>query len=199
MQRIGTAPLTLDIVIPVGFQGRVTDWSADDVRAEMGLRMAREIGALVGSGGPVDRQQIRDLALKGNLLTSETSLVFIGAEGEATGVLPAMRKLALVDATPDVQAVPPKPSAVEPEAIPGAPEQDSHSRPVTRSRASLAGHQRARTAAYPIGQLRHSRKVLRRCAARQARICSSSARVCAKPLRWCFGGRTACWRFGRAM
>jgi hypothetical protein len=190
----------LDIVIPVGFQGRVTDWSADDVRAEMGLRMAREIGALVGSGGPVDRQQIRDLALKGNLLTSETSLVFIGAEGEATGVLPAMRKLALVDATPDVQAVPPKPSAVEPEAIPEAPEQDS---PTPGRSRGLGLRWPGINAPAPLHiRLANCGTVAKcsgRCAARQARICSSSARVCAKPLRWCFGGRTACWRFGRAM
>ena len=40
------APLMLDIVIPPGFQSKDSDWSADDVRAEMGLRMAREVAAM---------------------------------------------------------------------------------------------------------------------------------------------------------
>lgn len=40
------APLMLDIVIPLGFQSKDSDWSADDVRAEMGLRMAREVAAM---------------------------------------------------------------------------------------------------------------------------------------------------------
>lgn len=124
-QQIGNAPMMLDIVIPKGFEGKVTDWSADDVRAEMGLRMAEQIAMLLGGDGPVDRQRVRDLALKGNLLTSETSLVFVGTEGEATGVLPAMRKLALVDAaSSDVQAVPSPASAIEPAASPAAPEGD---------------------------------------------------------------------------
>ena len=124
VQPIGTAPLTLDIVIPPGFQSKDGDWSADDVSAEMGLRMAREIAALTGSTAPSDRARIRELALKGNLLTGETSLVFLGADGEATGVLPAMRKLALVDASPDIQAVPPAAPAIEPDARPAAPEGD---------------------------------------------------------------------------
>ncbi|BAV65334.1 VIT domain-containing protein [Sphingobium cloacae] len=120
-QQIGNAPMMLDIVVPSGFEGRVTDWSADDVRAEMGLRMAEQIAMLLGGDGPVDRQRVRDLALKGNLLTSETSLVFVGAEGDATGVLPAMRKLALVDAlSSDVQAIPPDAPAIEPAASPAA-------------------------------------------------------------------------------
>lgn len=161
-QQIGTTPLMLDIVIPVEFQGRVTDWSADDVRAEMGLRMAREIGALLTGESKIDRQQIRDLAMKGNLLTSETSLVFIGAEGEATGVLPAMRKLALVDATPDVQAVPPEAPAIELEAIPEAPEQDSP----TPGRSRGLGLRWPGVNAPPPLHVRlanwwHSRKVLR--------------------------------------
>lgn len=124
-QQIGNAPMMLDIVIPAGFESKMTDWSADDVRAETGLRMAEQIAALLDGDGPVDRQCARDLALKGNLLTNETSLVFVGAEGEATGVLPAMRKLALVDATStDVQAVPPPAPAIEPAASPTAPDGD---------------------------------------------------------------------------
>ena len=124
-QQVGNAPMMLDIIIPAGFEGKVTDWSADDVRAEMGLRMAEQIAALLDGDRPVDRQRVRDLALKGNLLTSETSLVFVGAEGEATGVLPAMRKLALVDAlSSDVEAVPPQAPAVEPAASPLAPDGD---------------------------------------------------------------------------
>ncbi|BBD98373.1 hypothetical protein SAMIE_1018740 [Sphingobium amiense] len=124
-QQIGNAPMMLEIVIPADFEGKVTDWSADDVRAEMGLRMAEQIAALLDGDRPVDRQRVRDLALKGNLLTSETSLVFVGAEGEATGVLPAMRKLALVDAvSSDVQAVPSQAPAVEPAASPLAPDGD---------------------------------------------------------------------------
>ncbi|WP_164521124.1 VIT domain-containing protein [Sphingomonas koreensis] len=125
VQQISNAPMMLDIVIPAGFEGKVTDWSADDVRAEMALRMAEQIAALLDGDRPVDRQRVRDLALKGNLLTSETSLVFVGAEGEATGVLPAMRKLALVDAvSSDVQAVPSQVPAVEPAASPLAPDGD---------------------------------------------------------------------------
>ncbi|WP_374576314.1 VIT domain-containing protein [Phenylobacterium sp.] len=125
VQQIGNAPMMLEIVIPAGFEGKVTDWSADDVRSEMGLRMAEQIAALLDGDGPVDRQRVRELALKGNLLTSETSLVFVGAEGEATGVLPAMRKLALVDAvSSDVQAVPSQAPTVEPAASPLAPDDD---------------------------------------------------------------------------
>lgn len=123
VQQIGNAPMMLDIVIPTGFESQVTDWSADDVRAEMGLRMAEQISALLDGDRPVDRQRVRDLALKGNLLTSETSLILVGAEGEATGVLPAMRKLALVDAvSSDVQAIPSQAPAVEPAASPLAPD-----------------------------------------------------------------------------
>ena len=124
VQPIGTAPLMLDIVIPPGFRSKDSDWSADDVRAEMGLRMAREVAALAGSNAPVDRARMRDLALKGNLLSGETSLVFLGADGEATGVLPAMHKLALVDASPDIQAVPPAAPSIEPGTRPTAPDRD---------------------------------------------------------------------------
>ena len=135
-QPIGTAPLMLDIVIPAGFRSKESHRSADDIRAEMGLGMAREIAALTGSNAPADRARIRDLALKGNLLTGETSLVFLGGDGEATGVLPAMRKLALVDASPDIQAVPPTVPSIEPGTRPDALDGD-FPRPGRARRPSL--------------------------------------------------------------
>jgi hypothetical protein len=118
-QRIDGMPMVLEVVVPAGFEGALTDRSADDVRAEMALHCANSIAALLEAGGKVDRAQVRDLAVKGNLLTPETSLVFVGPEGEASGVLPAMRKLALVDARPaEVQAVP---AAMPPDAETVAP------------------------------------------------------------------------------
>lgn len=117
-QRIDGKPMVLDVVIPSEFEGALKDRSADDVRAEMALHCANGIAALLAAGGKVDRTHVRDLAMKGNLLTSETSLVFVGPDGEASGILPAMRKLALVDARPaEVQPVPGAvPTAVETDA-----------------------------------------------------------------------------------
>ncbi len=118
-QRIDGSPIMLEVVVPAGFKGALTDRSADDVRAEMALHCATEIAALLTAGGKVDRARVRDLAVKGNLLTTETSLVFVGPEGEASGVLPAMRKLALVDAR--AAEVQPVPAAMPPVAEPVAP------------------------------------------------------------------------------
>lgn len=80
------------------------------------LAAARRIEQLLAGSKPIDRTAVRTLALSANLLTTETSLVFIGPHGEASGVLPTMRKVALF--TGRSSAMPEPPPLPLPPALP---------------------------------------------------------------------------------
>jgi hypothetical protein len=118
---IDGAPLALHIRVPATVP-RTASTQPADIAAETALHAARQISTLLANPAVVDRQAIRALAISANLLTAETSLVFIGPEGEASGVLPTMRKVALVDRprSPVEPMVPAAPTVI-PEASPPAP------------------------------------------------------------------------------
>lgn len=106
------APLTLRVEVPFGIQTR-TERMPAELAAQTALNASRQIAILMAGAVPIDGQAIRTLALSANLLTAETSLVFVGSEGEASGILPTMRKVALVD-RPGALAQPAIPEATPP-------------------------------------------------------------------------------------
>jgi len=118
---IDGAPLALHVGVPVvGLPSTIPQ--PGDKAAEKALNAARQIAALLAGPAPIDRQAIRALALSANLLTVETSLVFVGPEGEASGILPIMRKVALVDRPRSpVEPIPSAPPVAVPEEMPPIP------------------------------------------------------------------------------
>lgn len=80
-------------------------------RAAAALEAKKRIAAILAGPKPIDRAAIRALSLGANLLSAETSLVFIGPEGEANGVLPVMRKVALFDGRSALTEAPPVPAS----------------------------------------------------------------------------------------
>lgn len=105
---------------------------AEDRAAAAALAAARRIEALLAGSKPIDRAAIRVLALSANLLTAETSLVFVDPQNQAGGILPTMRKVALFDGRGVAEAVsrPPSPAPVPsdvewhgsgPPEVPGSP------------------------------------------------------------------------------
>lgn len=105
------APLALRVTIPS--DARLASPSSERDRAAVAALDAKErIAAILAGPKPIDRAAIRSLSLEANLLTAETSLVFIGPAGEANGVLPVMRKVALFDG---------RSALTEPPAFPASP------------------------------------------------------------------------------
>ncbi|WP_022722378.1 VIT domain-containing protein [Rhodopseudomonas sp. B29] len=94
---VDAGPIAIAVDVPTNI-GRLI--APEDEAAEVALEAARKIAAF--GRPPIDpahRDEIRSLALSANLMTAETSLVFSGPDGEASGILPAMRKVALVAAS----------------------------------------------------------------------------------------------------
>ncbi|SHO66999.1 Vault protein inter-alpha-trypsin domain-containing protein [Pseudoxanthobacter soli DSM 19599] len=85
--------------------------SAEDRAAAAALDARRRIAEILAGPKPIDRAAIRALSVEANLLTAETSLVFIGPAGEANGVLPVMRKVALFDGRSALTEPPPLPAS----------------------------------------------------------------------------------------
>ena len=111
---IDGAPLALRITTAAEARA-ATPSSEEDRAAAAALNARRQIAAILAGPKPIDRAVVRSLSLEANLLTTETSLVFVGPAGEANGVLPVMRKVA----PPVLQTVPERHETARPEILEG--------------------------------------------------------------------------------
>ncbi|WP_233024433.1 VIT domain-containing protein [Rhodopseudomonas boonkerdii] len=143
---ITPAPIAFAIDVPASF-GQPT--AAQDGAALAALQAAERIAALASSGASTSqRDEIRALALSANLMTPETSLVFTGPDGEASGILPAMRKVALMAGKQSMQPVPAAPPSV-PSAAPPPPEVEPTLSPPSSERPGRRRLSRPRIALQP--------------------------------------------------
>ncbi|AXK82317.1 hypothetical protein DW352_18405 [Pseudolabrys taiwanensis] len=101
---VGAGPIAVAVAVPANIGRSI---AAEDEAAEVALEATRKIAAF--GQAPIDpahRDEIRTLALSANLMTAETSLVFVGPDGEASGVLPVMRKVALLASSGPLRPIP---------------------------------------------------------------------------------------------